>query len=568
MTDFFKLTEKLFPSQRVETGATRLEQTNLIATAVSDSTDGYVEVQMPGPVTYPEDSDQSSVLIPTGPAVKEGDQVHISLNGGVGKSPVIVNAAGWGDRVSDVANEAAEVANAINQHFWTDDTGAHVTDVTQDEWHEAEDDDFSDLSDSKPYHNSLWNSLGMLFRSALNNLVSITRSAIAFYNGEGNTSTDIVAQFGKDGFQVGMTDESHLIGDYHSLQLRDKEGNTYFHISDLRNTEGYATFEEIVTAPAGQSYIIVSFPVHEVLSMVGEGRISGTPHAQDLSDRIDIYPTPERAESIAVTYTTGAVQAKAYTLGLRDNQGTIGAMSVAEGRSCIASGSYSHAEGSGSLAFGSVSHASGSSSKAYGPFSYAEGASCTAGYLMNGRGYGEATHAEGGFTYATPNYSHAQNYYTKANSACSTAMGKYNIGRTTTALEVGNGTGTGSASSNAFEVYWDGDIKAGKDVIDGYGNKLSDFANARSDLIKTVSGTTYNITSSQTSGSISVQIPSGYKFICWVQPRTNGWVGMPYVGAWSVSGQTATANLWWTNQFWSGTSNSISVEALCLYVGT
>lgn len=111
---------------------------------------------------------------------------------------------------STIAAEAQQVADATSQHFWDDDNGAHVTDVTQEEWTQAVEDNFSDLSTNKPYHNSLFNSLGMLFRSALNNLVSITRSAIAFYDGQGNNDSSIVASFGLSGAQIGKSDEAHV----------------------------------------------------------------------------------------------------------------------------------------------------------------------------------------------------------------------------------------------------------------------------------------------------------------------------------------------------------------------
>lgn len=127
---------------------------------------------------------------------------------------------------STIAAEAQEVADATNQHFWDDDNGAHVTDVTQEEWTTALEDNFSDLSTSKPYHNSLFNSLGMLFRSALNNLVSITRSAIAFYDGQGNQSSNIVAEFGSAGVTVGKSADAHMSID--SQYARILHGSTRY----------------------------------------------------------------------------------------------------------------------------------------------------------------------------------------------------------------------------------------------------------------------------------------------------------------------------------------------------
>ena len=107
-----------------------------------------------------------------------------------------------------VADEANKVAQATNQHFFADTNGAHITDVTQDEWAEAVDDNFSDYDPTtKPYHNQLLNSLGILLRTALNNLVSITRSAIAFYDGAGNAASNIVARFGSTGAQIGKSSD-------------------------------------------------------------------------------------------------------------------------------------------------------------------------------------------------------------------------------------------------------------------------------------------------------------------------------------------------------------------------
>ena len=84
MTDFHKLAEKIFPSNRLETGSSKLEQTSVVATATSDSSNGYVSVSMPGPVTYAEGTDDTQVLIPTGPSIREGDQVHSHGTGRAG----------------------------------------------------------------------------------------------------------------------------------------------------------------------------------------------------------------------------------------------------------------------------------------------------------------------------------------------------------------------------------------------------------------------------------------------------------------------------------------------------
>lgn len=105
--------------------------------------------------------------------------------------------------VETLAGEVKAIAEATGQHFWTDTDGTHITDVSKKDWLEAEADGFPS-SDPNPYHNSLWNSLGMLFRAGLNKLVSISRSAIAFYDKKenpqpGEDEDRMVASFGKDG---------------------------------------------------------------------------------------------------------------------------------------------------------------------------------------------------------------------------------------------------------------------------------------------------------------------------------------------------------------------------------
>lgn len=119
--------------------------------------------------------------------------------------------------------EGDAVALANNQHFWqrsTDPdsdgagTGAFITDEEQDDFLEASAGGFTDLGDgtnnTRPWHNLLMNSLGILLRTGLNNLVSITRSAIAFFDGEGNQAGNVVASFGSNGAQIGKSGAPHI----------------------------------------------------------------------------------------------------------------------------------------------------------------------------------------------------------------------------------------------------------------------------------------------------------------------------------------------------------------------
>ncbi len=98
-----------------------------------------------------------------------------------------------------VADEANDLAAAMNQHFWTADDGVHVTQASQASW------------ETEPHGaNLLANALGIAIRTALTNLVTITKSAIAFFDGEGNEAENIVARFGKDGSAIGYEGGAHV----------------------------------------------------------------------------------------------------------------------------------------------------------------------------------------------------------------------------------------------------------------------------------------------------------------------------------------------------------------------
>ncbi len=118
------------------------------------------------------------------------------------------------------AEEAKAVAEATGQHFWYDDNGAHVTDVTQEEWSDP---------NSENYHsgfNSLFNSLGMLLRKALKNIAAYTQGNVSFYDGDGNNPENITARFGTDDAQIGKTDAPHLVLDDTGVYQKNEDDAT------------------------------------------------------------------------------------------------------------------------------------------------------------------------------------------------------------------------------------------------------------------------------------------------------------------------------------------------------
>ena len=181
---------------------------SITATGSTASTDGVAGVTFDGDVTpaedVGEDVDQTVIDLPTSPDVAEGDEVIVTLVGdGPLKTPIVTANPGSGDRMAaavadardmasnaeTLAEQAEAVANATGQHFWPDDDGIHVTEVTQTEWND---------STSPNYHsgaNVLLNSLGQLFRDGLNNLLALLPTGFAYYDGDGNADNNIIVSF-------------------------------------------------------------------------------------------------------------------------------------------------------------------------------------------------------------------------------------------------------------------------------------------------------------------------------------------------------------------------------------
>ena len=145
---------------------------------------------------------------------------------------------------------------------------------------------------------------------------------------------------------------------------------------------------------------------------------------------------------------SGTATAPYFIFGI-PRSGTLGNYSVSEGWSSAARGYASHAEGYATNATGPYSHAEGGLVVASGSSSHAEGNSTTAS--------GDDAHAEGFYSTAQGDSSHAQNYNTIANGNYQTALGKYNVADTTSAVIIGNGTAD-NARSNALTVDWNGDV--------------------------------------------------------------------------------------------------------------
>lgn len=146
---------------------------------------------------------------------------------------------------------------------------------------------------------------------------------------------------------------------------------------------------------------------------------------------------------------------------------------------------YADISGTENEVFAMGGKASGVAGICYSPFGSIEGFWTKAGYLvedttkstetekyykpqgLGAKAFGRATHAKEDFTIAGGEQSvalkkgaNAIGYYTTANTEWGTAIGKYNVGKTNTLFEVGNGYAVFDAGrKNAFEVLDDGRAK-------------------------------------------------------------------------------------------------------------
>lgn len=113
--------------------------------------------------------------------------------------------------VQKVVQAVKKIADNTNQYFWHTetgtDTGAHITEIPQEEFLE---------DPANGGGNLLARSNGIAVRDGLEEL----------------------ATFSADGVQIGKDGEANSRMDYHSFRTVDKEGDTFFNVQDLRDRNG------------------------------------------------------------------------------------------------------------------------------------------------------------------------------------------------------------------------------------------------------------------------------------------------------------------------------------------
>ena len=266
--------------------------------------------------------------------------------------------------------------------------------------------------------------------------------------------------------------ESHMELDYHSLQLIDKEGDTYFHVSDLRDADNVVTLEWVADGNTRKFALVAPSSTSNYSVYVDD--VSAATSAINTSEFV-LSSTPSSGKVVKAVYPLASAYynfVRALTFGIHDDSAPPGPLSVRFGYQCIADGPYGQATG----------------------------------YKAHANGV--ASHAEGERTQARGANAHAQNLYTKASSDSQTALGKYNVedSSDTYALIVGNGT-SDSNRSNALAVRWNGSIECASDT---------DWTTLNSTIkyrihhgVCYVVGISTNVTQVATGGTVVGTLPTG-----------------------------------------------------------
>lgn len=336
-----------------------------------------------------------------------------------------------------ISEAVAAIAEATSQHFWADDSGAHVTQVTREQWEDPE---------GEGYHsgpNVLINSVGQLFRDGLNNLLTLTTEggarALTIWDGLGNAASNVRAVIGET-ITLGGASESHAEIDSDSLQFVDGSGETFFLVNDAAEASEATSLVEIFESTGSstdKTLTLQHAPARTPIIYRTDGRPSTITSVSGnvLTLEFALYPG-----SIAIVpYETTdyhAMNGKTMMLGVNESVPlAVGAYSASVGTENQPSGDKSMTVGNACRTVNSKAFASGGACLAAGEASVAHGVSAKA--------VGIASFAQGGNVVAYGPYQHAIGRFNEID-----IDGKY-------AFAIGNGTANGNRS-NAFAVDWQG----------------------------------------------------------------------------------------------------------------
>jgi hypothetical protein len=378
-----------------------------------------------------------------------------------------------------VANKALNQAKLTDQHFWTDDSGAHISTGAEKDTSGAHVDINSELQAFK-IGDTVYAGYGKDGEFCYDENRVIYNQAGLFSGGKINDEQHSYAN------PVVL---DHVCGDIKSISGYINFNLTNYPITPTSLSKDGKTLNFTGSGNIGQIY--VSYITTDKMPYFTRG-------SRKIDSEIGINSSVNGQLNVASGYISNAEgdcttaigkashaegNATKATGNVSHAEGglttAIGNYSHAEGNATEATGIGSHAEGNCTTAIGNASHAEGNATKATGNFSHAEGGLATAigdfshaegnateatGIVSHAEGNatkatGNYSHAEGGDTKSIGNYSHAEGSNTIAKGNNQTALGKYNIADAANkhAVIIGNGT-SDTARSNALAVNWDGGL--------------------------------------------------------------------------------------------------------------
>ena len=299
-----------------------------------ESEDGKVLVSIDG-MMFSEDDDQYVEVDALG-GLEDGDVATILLTGesGHGMTPFALGTPGTVDRVKALASRAAEaaelaqdtadaaqtVAEATNQHFFSDEDGVHVTEETQEDW-----------NTNRTGANVLINSIGQLFRDGLNNLLTLTTEsgarALTVWDGLGNAASNIRAIIGEV-ITLGPVGSVQMILSATGLEIDNESGDGIFAIDS--GSTGSVTISldaTLVTWNATTDVSTTSYTVSDTGAAAGDVAVTATVDGTDYAlDSTYATATVTAGTGVSVALTSTGVT---YVRGLMvDAEVTTGELSV------------------------------------------------------------------------------------------------------------------------------------------------------------------------------------------------------------------------------------------------
>ena len=281
-----------------------------------------------------------------------------------------------------------------------------------------------------------------------------------------------LATFEVDGATIGNINNTHLEMDYHSFVAKDNEDNKYFEIIDLRNEDGIATFTERFETNYDDGIYTLSVDAVNIVSITAELQEGVTMSYTFTPPRtVNIGSYLLAGDIVEIKYTTETEDAKAYTLGSRQETKPFGLRSTVIGINNVATGYCSLAAGQNNTASGKQSFVMGQSCEASGWVSFAGGFDSHADQ-SRAFAYGYRCFAFGYNSMAI-----GYNVTNLVNN--SLVCGRWNDPTGTELFVVGNGSGAYDSAtdtynrSNAFGVYGNGNayvsntLKVGSTITAG-----------------------------------------------------------------------------------------------------